>query len=125
MFKTDVKLVFDLIRYSEDKEKLRTLGKDLRYQKMDEDAREMLKAHIKLPEELEMKIYEDEEMEVAKGFRDWAEEERTIGREEGKLEGIRFVALRMNEKGKEIQDIADAAGVSVETVEKWINGSKA
>ena len=128
VFKTDVKLVFDLIRYSENKEKLQALGKDLRYQKMDEDAREMLKAHIKLPEELKMKIYEDEEMEVAKGFRDWAEEERTIGRaegrEEGKLEGIKFVALRMNEKGRKIQDIADAAGVGVETVKKWIKESE-
>ncbi len=66
----------------QNREELQDLSKDLRYQKMDEGAREMLKAHIKLPEELEMKIYEDEKMEVAKGFRDWAEEERSIGRAE-------------------------------------------
>ena len=129
VFKTDVKLVFDIIRSADNKEKLGALGQDPRVWKMEDDTREMLKAHIKLPEELEMRIYEEEKEDVAKGFRDWAEEERNIGREEGKaegreegkLEGIKFVALRMSEMGQKVQDIANIVGVSAETVEKWIS----
>ena len=121
VFKTDVKLVFDIIRNADNKKKRRDLCKDTRIWKMEDDAREMLKAHIKLPEVLEMKIYEEYREDVARGYREWEEEERSIGREEGKLDGIKFMAIRMNEMGKKVQDIADIAGVSVETVKKWIN----
>ena len=125
VFKTDVKLVFDIIRNAGDKEKRRDLGKDTRIWKMEDDAREMLKAHIKLPEVLEMKIYEEYKEDVARGYREWEEEERNIGREEGreegKLEGLKSVVLRMNKMGEKVQNIVNITGVSVETVEKWIN----
>lgn len=67
-----------------------------------------------------MMSYGEKKVDLCQGLKDWAEEERTAGREEG----IKFVALRLNEKGRKIQDIADVAGVSVETVEKWINASE-
>ena len=74
-----------------------------------------VKQWINMPE-----IREDGQEKIAKGLRDWAEEER----EQGKLEGIRYMVLRMHEEGRKIQYIADMAGVSVEKSEEWINTLK-
>ncbi len=120
VFKTDVKLVFDLIRYSNDKEKMkRMVAEDPKYQGLEEDAYEMVAIHTGM-EELRMMSYGEKKVDLCQGLKDWAEEERTAGREEG----IKFVVFRMNEMGKKLQDIVDAVGVSAETVEKWIKESE-
>lgn len=129
VFKTDVRKVFDLIRYAEDDEKWDIINNDPTYWNMSADAYEMAFSHIGEKEGEMMKVYEEDgNVNVCEGLRRWMEkkevkakeEGKAEGREEGKLEGIKLMAIRMNEMGEKVQDIADIAGVSVETVEKWI-----
>lgn len=91
VFKTDLKLVFDFIKYSEDKQKLRQLvGENDAYKNMDEDAYDMAIAYTKSEKFIGVKEYNEEggRLNMCKALEDWAIEERTEGRLEGRLEGI-------------------------------------
>lgn len=121
VFKTDVKLVFDLIRYSNDKTKLwNMVSADPRYQELEEDAYEMAAVHTGLTEEMKMKVYEEKKVNLCKGLRDLIEDGKTAGKSEGKFEQARFTAIRMSQKGSSVEDIADMVGFDAETVKKWL-----
>lgn len=131
VFKTDVKLVFDLIKYSSNKEKMRDIvNKNPQYQNLEEDAYEMVSAHTGIKEKLNMRVYEDKKVNLCKGMRDWAEEERSEGRKEGmaagkaagKLEQAKSTAIRMAQKGSSIENIADMVGFDMTVVEEWVKG---
>jgi len=65
VFRTDLKQVIDFIRYSKDKNKLRELLKnDPAYQKLDEDAYDMIALYTKSRELLEIKNKEGEEINM-------------------------------------------------------------
>ena len=125
VFKTDVKLVFDLIRYSNDKIKLWDMvNADPRYQELEEDAYEMAAVHTGLTEEMKMKVYEEKKVNLCKGLRDLIEDGKIAGKSEGKSEGkleqARFTAIRMAQKGSSIEDIADMVDFDIETVKNWL-----
>ena len=58
MFQTDVRQVFDIIRYSEEPEKLKELvKKETAYQNMEEDAYDMVAAYTQAEELISMKKF--------------------------------------------------------------------
>ena len=93
VFKTDIKLVFDLIRYSDDEEKLAQLVKEEPgYQKLEWDAYELAVMYTGIGEKLDMKCYETGTVNVCKGILGIEEKARraghSAGKTEGKIEGI-------------------------------------
>lgn len=91
VFRTDLKQVFDFIRYSEDGSKLRKLiEQDVAYQHLDEDAYDMVALYTKSTEMLELKnqSMEREGVNMCKGLRDIMQEEREEGRAEGRAEAL-------------------------------------
>ena len=100
IFKTDVKQVFDFIRYSGNKQKLKELMmSDESYAFLEEDACDMVLAYV--GEEEMFKIKEKHKkggkVNMCQGLREWMEEERNEGRLEGKLEGKLEERERMNQ----------------------------
>jgi len=90
VFKSDIRQVFDFIKYSEDKEKLRKLVEsDEAYRHMDETACEVMALYAKSDEIIRMLENNEDggEVDMCKALKDWAEEERAIGREEGERLG--------------------------------------
>ena len=85
VFKTDLKQVFDFIRYSKDKKKLRELMEtDSAYQNLDEDAYDMIALYTKSKELLEIKNEnrEGESVNMCQAIKEMLEDEREEGRME-------------------------------------------
>lgn len=90
VFRTDLKQIFDFIRYSKDKNMLRKLVQDNpAYQEMDEDAFDMAVAYADSEELISVKKFYGKggKVNMCKGLLDWMAEERQAGREEGREEG--------------------------------------
>lgn len=100
IFKTDVKQVFDFIRYSGDKKKLKELvTTDESYAFLDEDACDMMLAYVGEEEMLKIKekYKKGGKVNMCQGLKEWMEDERTEGRTEGRAEGEnRFASLTEN-----------------------------
>jgi len=89
VFRTDLKQVFDFIRYSKDKKKLRELMEtDSAYQNLDEDAYDMIALYTKSKELLEIKNEnrEGESVNMCQAIKEMLEDERSEGRTEGRAE---------------------------------------
>lgn len=90
MFKTDVKQVFDFIRFSKDRHKLKELVmEDVSYAYLEEDAYDMVACYV---EENEMfrrkeKHKKGGKVNMCQGLREWIEDERNEGKAEGRMEG--------------------------------------
>ena len=86
MFQTDVRQVFDFIRFSKDKEKLGELvDRNQAYQMLDEDAYDMVAAYVGEWEtmfKLKEKHKKDGKVNMCQGLRDWLAEERMAGEAE-------------------------------------------
>ena len=138
VFRTDVKQVFDLIRYSNDKEKLHSMVTgDSRYQEMEEDAYDMVAVHTGIEEGMKMKVSEGKRVNLCKGLRDLLEDERQEGmmkgrqegrlegrlegHQEGRLEGIKEEQIRQvakkGKRGQTLEQIADALEKTPEELE--------
>lgn len=96
VFRTDVKQVFDFIRFSKDKRKLKELvTEDEAYGFLDEEAYDMVLAYA--GEEEMFKIKEKHKkggkVNMCQGLREWMEDERAEGRFEGE---DRFAGLAEN-----------------------------
>ncbi len=94
LFKTDVKQVFDFIRYSKDKEKLKELmEKGAAYTSLDEDAYDMVAAYVGEGKMLKLKEKNKNKktgkVDICQGLREWIEEEKIEGKREGRIEGKR------------------------------------
>ena len=95
VFRTEVGLLFQALQYRGDRTGLRNLmERDTRYQSIDEDTLETMSVMLSLPsiwkkrEKYMEKNEEDkEEYDMCQAIREWAEEERSIGREEGFMKG--------------------------------------
>ena len=90
IFKTDVKQVFDFIRFSGNKQKLKELvTSDESYAFLEEDACDMVLSYV--GEEKMFKIKEKHKkggkVNMCQGLREWMEDERTEGRIEGMNKG--------------------------------------
>lgn len=112
IFTTDVKLVFDLIRYADDEEKLaKLLREEPGYQKLEWDAYEMAAMYTGIGEKLDMKCYDNGTVNVCKGIIGLEEKARNAGRNEGKAEGeiseqIRLITKKV-QKGQSMEQIAE------------------
>lgn len=91
VFQTDVKQVFDFIRFSKDKDKLKELVEtDQAYSRLEEDACDMLAAYVEEEEDMFKRMdkhKKDGRVNMCQGLREWMEDERMEGRMEGKIEG--------------------------------------
>lgn len=104
IFQTDLKQVFDFIRFSEDKQKLRKLVEnDAAYQNMDEDAYDVAVAFSHAKELLEVKKnYEkDGEVNMCKAIKEMMADER----QEGRKEGIKVLIETCQEFGRTREEI--------------------
>ena len=87
IFQTDLRQIFDIIRYSENKDKLRkAVESDPSYKEMDEDAYDMAAAYVKAEELIAVKKFYKKEGKVnmCKALKDLIEE----GREEGEAKTL-------------------------------------
>ena len=92
LFKTDVKQVFDFIRFSKDKEKLRDLmTADMSYAYLDEDAYDMVASYAGEEEmfKIKDKYKKGGKVNMCQGLREWMEEEKLEGED-------RFASLTEN-----------------------------
>ena len=142
IFKTDVRQVFDFIRYSEDKNKLKELvDKDKYYSNMEEDAYDVVANYTNAEELIATKDYyerEDGKLDMCKAIKDLIADGRAegmaIGRTEGRAEGIsigrtegrsrgldektRIIVHNMLQRNMSIQDICAIAECSEELVKE-------
>ena len=90
VFRTDLKQVFDFIRFSKDKKKLREMVEsDEAYSKLDEDAYDMMAVYTNAQELIEQKEHHKEggRINMCQAIKEMLEDERLEGREEGRVEG--------------------------------------
>ncbi|MCM1439646.1 MAG: Rpn family recombination-promoting nuclease/putative transposase [Roseburia sp.] len=92
VFKTDVRQVFDFIRYSGDKDALKNLieGDDT-YKSMEEDAYDVVAHYVNAPELVEIKddyYGKDGKVDMCKALKELMEDSRKEGRAEGREEGV-------------------------------------
>ena len=107
MFKTDIRQVFDFIRYSKNKEQVKKLVLDNPdYEKISEDAYDVMKQYANISELKTEKVEGEKNMvNMAKGLQDWAEEERAEGRREGIQSMVRIFVKNMLKSGMSDEDI--------------------
>ena len=94
-FQTDLKQVFDFMRFSEDKQKLRQLvEKDPAYQNLDQDAYDVAAVYTGAKELMDVKKYHERGgyVNMCKALTEMLQDERGEGRAEGLTEGrIRLI----------------------------------
>lgn len=111
IFHTDLKQVFDVIRYAKNKDKLKELVRtDPAYKKLSEDAYDVIAVFTKSRELIEIKEgTEGEEIDMCQALKEWAEEERQEGRKEGKMEekteSIRAIMANLNLTVEKAMDV--------------------
>lgn len=99
VFRTDVRQVFDFIRYAENKQKLKELvEQDQHYKSMEEDAFNVVAHYTNAPELIEAKEYcgRDGKFDMCQALKELIEEGRIEGREEGREEGRQEERERFN-----------------------------
>lgn len=90
VFQTDVRQVFDFIRYSDNKKALKELvTKDEYYQRMEEDAWDVIVQYAKVGKLIDVKKYygEDGKINMCQALIEWMEDERREGFAEGEKAG--------------------------------------
>lgn len=140
VFQTDLKQVFDFIRYSENKDMLKALvEKDENFANLREDTYDVIEKYGKV-KGLNKEKYKEEDgtVDMCKAMDDWAKEEREIGlreghesglkeghesglkegHESGVKDGIQFVVENMIKEGVEDKDIIRFTKCSRELLEK-------
>ena len=91
VFRTDLKQIFDFIRFSRERDRLLTLIRsDPAYQEMDEAAYDMVSAYVNEEGLIEMKKYQgkDRKVNMCKALEDMRADSREEGRKEGREEGL-------------------------------------
>lgn len=95
LFHTEVGMLFEALQYRKDRTGLKKLmEQDERYKSIDVDTLEMMSVMLELPsiwknrkKYMEKDEEDKEEYDMCQAIREWAEEERSIGRKEGRAEG--------------------------------------
>lgn len=122
IFKTDVRQVFDFIRCSEDKKKLKELvyGDDY-YKNMEEDAFDVAAHYTNAVKLIESKSYyegEDGKVDMCTAIKELIADGRNEGRTEGIDEKTRIIVHNMLSRNMSIQDICAIAECSEELVKE-------
>ena len=127
VFKTDVKQVFDFIRYSEDMKKLLDLvEQDDYYKAMDAETFDVVTKYTNSKELVQMKDYslEGEKKDMCKAIRDLMDDSREKGREEGREEGVSLFVRTLREFHVSEEDIVNRImkefSMEKELAEKYI-----
>ncbi len=122
VFRTDVRQVFDFIRYSEDREKLAQLvEQDTRYQNLGEEAYRMMAEHTYTKSLLQRTAdYQNEEGEVnmCKAIDDWLQEKREEGIQEGIQKERRTIIANMLKCGMDETQICELAECDIHVLEE-------
>lgn len=126
MFHTEVGLLFQTLQYRRDMVGLKKLmEQDERYQHIDAETLETISVMLEKPsiwenrEEYMGKNEEDkEEYNMCQALREWAEEERSIGRQEGVVEGRQIIVRNMLLRGMSDADIMAIAECDREVIDK-------
>lgn len=122
IFKTDVRQVFDFIRCSEDKHKLKELvEQDNYYSNMEEDAYDVVANYTNAEELIAAKEYyerEDGKLDMCKAIKDLIADGRAEGRSWGLDEKTRIIVHNMLQRNMSIQDICAIAECSEELVKE-------
>lgn len=116
VFRTDLKQVFDFIKYSTDKEKLKTLvAEDKNFAHLEEDTYDVIEKYGKV-KGLSKENYRCEggKIDMCRAMEDWAKEEREIGHDSG----IRFVVGNMLKEGMADEEIIRFTQCSRELLEE-------
>lgn len=94
LFKTEIKKAFNILRFRKNKRNLyRELKEKKEYQNMDIDTLEVVSVMLDAPKiwnerEKYMKTEKEEEVNMCQAIEEWIEEERGLGKAEGKAEDI-------------------------------------
>ena len=117
IFQTDLRQIFDIIRYSENKDKLRkAVESDPSYKEMDEDAYDMAAAYVKAEELIAVKKFYKKEGKVnmCKALKDLIEEGKREGREEGEAKTlVKNVESVMDKFGVDLETACNGVGITV------------
>ena len=110
VFQTEVKSLFHALQFREDRTGLRQLiQENEEYWQLDGDTLETMAVMLDLPEIWENRERylrdEKEDYDMCKAVREWSAEERRIGREEGREEGLFTVVKNMLFRGMSEEDI--------------------
>lgn len=124
VFKTDLRQVFDFIRFSKDKDKLRQLVEnDDAYREMDETAYDVAVGFTRAHELVEVKKYHDKEgkIDMCQALTEMLQDEREEGRAEGHAAGREQGRLEMLVKlvKGQVITIAVAAQTAEMSVEEF------
>lgn len=110
VFKTDLKQVFDFIRYSKDKKKLKELVEnDEAYQSLDEDAYDMVALYTNSTELLEVKKRgkKGDGVDMCQAIKEMLEDERTEGRAEGRLHDVMKMMKNLRLTAEQAMDVLE------------------
>lgn len=126
IFKTDVKQVFDFIRFSKDKGKLKDLmSNDLSYAYLEEDAYDMVALYAGEEEMFRIKEKHKKggKVDMCQGLREWMEDERNEGRNEGIAIGqskmlVASVESVMVKFNVDLEKACEGVGTTVEEYRK-------
>jgi len=133
VFQTDLKQIFDFIRYAKDKEKLKELVEnDPVYKEMDEDAYDMAVEYTNAKELIAVKGYygKDGRVDMCEALTALIKDGWKEGKEEGIKEGIkegldektRQIVRNMLERGMADKDIIALAECRQELIEEVRKG---
>ncbi len=131
VFQTDIKQVFDCIRYAENPEKLRELiMRDPAYQELDEDTYDVIAEYTKTAELMEVKSYGQEGDKVnmcgaiEKLIQDGRMEGLNQGIEQGIEQGIKALIETCTELGctreKTLERLVSKLQISRENAERYM-----
>ena len=129
VFRTDIRQVFDVIRYSEEPDKLKKLvTENSAYQNMEEDAYDMIAMYTHVEELISMKAFHRKKggkVDMCGAIAGLIEEGKIEGKLEGKLEGIRALIETCEEfnvsREETLERIVDKFSLSAEKAEVYMN----
>lgn len=135
-YHTGLRQLFEVVRYGNDKEKLKRIMKENKeaYSRMDSETKELLEvvAHVRIREEDKVMRNEEETYDLCKAFVDMKLEGVEKGKREGRAEGeitgsqkrlIKSVCIKLR-KNKSITVIADELEEEISEIEKVIAAQK-
>lgn len=127
LFRTDLKQIFAFLQVAKNKTELRKLvNSDPEYQKMDEDAYDMIAACTHMDKMLEVKQYQGKEgkIDMCQAIKEMLEDERQIGWEEGREELLLVIIRKKIKKNMTLDMIADDLEEDVEVIRPMYEKAK-
>lgn len=113
-YQTELKLVFEALQTRGDKQRMKKLFQEDRFQHMSRETQKIIAVHLNQKDIIKKVVEEGEDM--CKAMRDWAREERAIGRKEGKKEGREEGRIQGNKEAlkSSIHNLMETFHLSIE-----------